>query len=209
MPEREIEVVAEAVERALAKQRAEATREVEAILDATLRIAERSAPAAPKVADIVAEARTSNQAFYRYFTGKDDLMRAVQARGLERLTTYLEHQMAKETTPEGQISAWIKGVLAQVTDETAARQGYAINLHIARSGGVQGTDGPLEETGALLVPPIKAAGRPNAHFDARFVQDVVYGVMRRHSHERTPPDPEERHQLIRFCSGGLGLELPL
>ena len=62
-----------AVDRALAKQRAEATREVEAILDAALRVAERVTPAAPRVADIVAEAGISNQAFYRYFAGKDDL----------------------------------------------------------------------------------------------------------------------------------------
>ncbi|HVW42073.1 MAG TPA: hypothetical protein VHC18_12065, partial [Amycolatopsis sp.] len=55
-----------AVERALSKRRGDAQREVEAILDATLRVAARVAPSPPRVADIVAEAGTSNQAFYRY-----------------------------------------------------------------------------------------------------------------------------------------------
>src|SRR6202034_3603881 len=98
-----------------AKQRAEATREVEAVLDAALRVAEQVSPAAPRVADIVAEAGISNQAFYRYFGGKDDLMRAVYERGIARLHSYLEHQMAKETDPAAQIEAWIRGVLTQVT----------------------------------------------------------------------------------------------
>ena len=90
------DAVQAAVDRGLAKHKELAVREVEAILDATLRVAERSAPAAPRVADIVAEAGVSNQAFYRYFAGKDELLNAVLERGVQRLHSYLVHQMGKD-----------------------------------------------------------------------------------------------------------------
>src|ERR1700749_2605525 len=89
----EVPAVRAAVDRALAKARDDAAREVEAILDAALRVAERVAPANPRVADIIAEAGSSNQAFYRYFAGKDDLMRSVLERGEARMYSYLEHQV--------------------------------------------------------------------------------------------------------------------
>src|SRR5215470_13855335 len=111
--------VTSAVERALSKRRGDAQREVEAILDATLRVAERAAPNPPRVADIVAEAGTSNQSFYRYFSGKDELMRAVLARGTDRVHSYLVHRVEKASGPAAQVEAWIRGVLAQVVDHTA------------------------------------------------------------------------------------------
>ena len=146
-----------AVDRALAKQRADATREVESILDAALRVAERVAPAAPRVADIVAEAGTSNQAFYRYFAGKDDLMKAVFERGITRLYTYLEHQIGKESEPAKQVEAWIRGVLTQVTDRTAARQSAAIIRQLSQHSDVDEA-GLLAAVGGLLVGPVARAG---------------------------------------------------
>jgi AcrR family transcriptional regulator len=136
-----------AVDRALADRQAEATREVEAILDAALRVAERVSPAAPRVADIVAEAGTSNQAFYRFFASKDDLMRAVYLRGISRLHTYLEHQMGKESEPAKRIEAWIRGVLTQVTDRTAARQSAAIIRQLGQQTELDDA-GPIAEVGA-------------------------------------------------------------
>jgi AcrR family transcriptional regulator len=66
--------VTAAVERALspssvARQR-EATEEGEKILAAAVRVLERTAPAPPRVSDIVAAAGTSNAAFYRYFAAR-------------------------------------------------------------------------------------------------------------------------------------------
>jgi len=74
--------VAAAVERALDDRQREATEEVERILAAAVRVMERVAPEPPRVSDIVAEAGSSNKAFYRYFAGKDDLILAVMERGV-------------------------------------------------------------------------------------------------------------------------------
>ncbi len=126
MPTAAEDPVEMAVDRALKPLRDDAVRDVEAILDAALKAAEKSTPAAPRVADIVAEAGTSNQAFYRYFTGKDDLMQAVMARGLRRVRAYLEHLMSRTTDPQAQVELWIRGLLTQATNQTAARQSAAV-----------------------------------------------------------------------------------
>ena len=88
--------VTAAVERALDDRQREATEEVERILAAAVRVMERVAPEPPRVSDIVAEAGSSNKAFYRYFAGKDDLILAVMERGVAIVVSYLQHQMAKE-----------------------------------------------------------------------------------------------------------------
>ena len=56
---------------------------------------ERAAPEPPRVSDIVAEAGSSNKAFYRYFAGKDDLILAVMERGVAIVVSYL-------AAPDGQ-----------------------------------------------------------------------------------------------------------
>jgi AcrR family transcriptional regulator len=191
-----------AVDRALAKQRAEATREVEAILDAALRVAERVTPAAPRVADIVAEAGISNQAFYRYFAGKDDLMRAVYQRGIARLHSYLEHQIGKETDPAKRIEAWIRGVLTQVTDRKAARQSAAIIRQLGRQAELDDS-GLIAEVGALLVEPAAAAGSADPQRDAALIDEAVFGVLRRHAQHGTAPGQAECDHVVGFCLRGL------
>jgi AcrR family transcriptional regulator len=187
-----------AVDRALGKQREDATREVEAILDAALRVAERAAPAAPRVTDIIAEAGTSNQAFYRYFAGKDDLLSAVRQRGTLRLHSYLEHQMAKRATAPGQIEAWIRGVLAQATDLRAARQSAAVNLQIA-----QGTRSDRADAArglhALLIEPLRAAGSGDPQRDAAAIFEAVFGTLTRHLSQSTAPDRADITHLVAFC----------
>jgi AcrR family transcriptional regulator len=194
-----------AVDRALAKQRADATREVEAILDATLRVAERVAPAPPRVADIVAEAGTSNQAFYRYFAGKDDLMKAVFERGIARLYTYLEHQIGKETEPAKQIEAWIRGVLTQVTDRKAARQSAAITRQLSQQSDIDET-GLLAAVAALLIDPVARAGSTDPERDAGLIDEAVFALMRRHARRSTAPDAADCDHVIGFCLRGLTRE---
>src|SRR6201995_4278174 len=117
--------VTAAVERALDDRQREATEEVERILAAAVRVMERVAPEPPRVSDIVAEAGSSNKAFYRYFAGKDDLILAVMERGVGIVVSYLQHQMAKEGRPADKIARWIEGTLAQVSDPHLVRKSRA------------------------------------------------------------------------------------
>ena len=88
----------------------------------------------PRVADIVAAAGLSNDAFYRHFPSKDALVAALLEDGTERLQSYLAHQMAKEATPEGKVRRWVEGVLAQAADEDIA----ATTLAVLWNGGSVG-----------------------------------------------------------------------
>jgi AcrR family transcriptional regulator len=193
-----------AVDRALASQRADAEREVEAILDAALRVAERAAPAVPRVADIVAEAKTSNQAFYRYFAGKDDLMRAVFERGVNRLYSYLEHQVGKEADPARQVEAWIRGVLAQVTNRRAAWQSAAVVKQLSQRDQADETR-LLAAAGSLLVGPAARAGSVDAERDAALISATVFAVLRSHTTQGSAPSAAECDHVAGFCLRGLTL----
>ncbi|MFI1293281.1 TetR/AcrR family transcriptional regulator [Streptomyces sp. NPDC020792] len=195
-----------AVERALSKRRGDAEREVEAILDATLRVAERVAPSAPRVADIVAEAGSSNQAFYRYFSGKDQLFRAVLVRGTERLRSYLAHQVEKATDPAEQIEAWILGVLTQVVDRTAARQSRAIVRNLGDRATAEAGESGLEGARALLRDALRAAGSEQVELDTNVVYDLTFATMSRHAQDGTAPSPEECAHLVRFCLTAVGVK---
>lgn len=199
------DLVTSAVERALTKQRQDATTEVEAILDAALRIAERSAPAAPRVVDIIAEAKSSNQAFYRYFNGKDDLMNAVMERGMSRVATYLAHQMSKADDPREQIIAWIRGVMTQVTDRTAARQSAAVTVHVTQLPSGRTPGGSTSALSDLLLDPLVRAGSSTPELDAHIVQEAVMGTMNHHFRMLSTPDEAEIDHLITFCLRGLAI----
>ncbi|MCW2719174.1 MAG: regulatory protein TetR [Pseudonocardia sp.] len=190
-----------AVDRALSRQQRDALGEVELILDAALRVAERVSPAEPKVADIVAEAGTSNQTFYRYFAGKPDLMLAVVERGLVRVAGYLDHQMSKHTDPVEQVVAWVDGLLTQLVRPDAARQGSAVMQQLATTGRMREPAGLalLDRLGALLVAPVTALGRPEPARDAQVLQETLMGVLQRHVVNGTAPDEPERAHLVAFC----------
>jgi AcrR family transcriptional regulator len=191
-----------AVDRALSKHRADATREVEGLLDAALRVAERMAPASPRVADIVTEAGTSNQAFYRYFAGKDDLMRAVFQRGIARLYSYLEHQIAKETDPAHQIGAWIRGILTQATNRQAARQSAAVNLQLSQHRGADDLAVPASLR-LLLIDAVTALGSADPQRDSDAIGEVVFGTIRRHIAQSTAPTEADCAHLVVFCLAGV------
>lgn len=196
-----------AVDRALKPLRDDAVRDVEAILDAALKVAEKSTPAAPRVADIVAEAGTSNQAFYRYFTGKEDLMQAVMARGLRRVRAYLEYRMSKSDDPKVQIELWIRGLLTQATNQTAARQGAAVSEILAGSHRRPDTR-TAEATNALwdlLLAPLNALASTHAELDAAVIHEATMGIMQRHLQAQTAPSEEQCDHLVAFCIHGLNL----
>jgi AcrR family transcriptional regulator len=164
------------------------------------------APNEPKVADIVAEAGTSNQTFYRYFAGKSDLMAAVQERGIVRVRSYLARRMDRHESPGDQVAAWVEGLMAQVTSPATARQSVAVAQELQRDGATAGEVSLLDMLGALLVPVLVRAGNADPALDARALQDVVLGVVRRHALSGTVPSAQERTHLLDFCLGVVGRE---
>lgn len=195
--------VTAAVERALDDRQREATEEVERILAAAVRVMERAAPEPPRVSDIVAEAGSSNKAFYRYFAGKDDLILAVMERGVAIVVSYLEHQMAKELSPDTKIARWIEGTLAQVADP------HLISMSRAAAGQLSNwlaTDRemlrPLRD---LLTAPVTALGSSDVDRDVEAVYGCTVATMRRYVGSAERPGRDDIEHLVRFCLLGLGV----
>src|ERR1700730_16401818 len=102
-------VVARVAQRAVALREADYAEEVRRLLDAGLEVMERcGTTSSPRVADIVQAAQLSNEAFYRHFASKEDLVAAIVEAGAERLASYLRHQMGKDRDPRTQVRVWIE-----------------------------------------------------------------------------------------------------
>lgn len=197
--------VAAAVERALDERQRDATEEVQRILAAAVRVMERVAPEPPRVSDIVAEAGSSNKAFYRYFAGKDELILAVMERGVAIVVSYLEHQMAKESRPADQIARWIEGALAQVADPHLISMSRAAAGQLSVATNRQAADQemmrPLRD---LLVTPVAALGSTDVDRDVDAVFDCTAATMRRYVGSADRPGPDDIAHVVRFCLRGLG-----
>jgi len=201
--------VAAAVERALDDRQREATEEVERILAAAVRVMERVAPEQPRVSDIVAEAGSSNKAFYRYFAGKDDVILAVMERGVAIVVSYLRHQMAKEQAPAGKVRRWVEGTLAQVADPHLMSMSRAAAGQIAATTNWRAADDeimrPLRD---LLTEPVAALGSADVHRDADAVFYCTAAAMRRYLDSADRPSRADIDHLVRFCLRGLGVTRP-
>ncbi|MET0900638.1 MAG: helix-turn-helix domain-containing protein [Mycobacterium sp.] len=187
--------VAAAVERALDTRQRGATEEVEKILAAAVRVLERTAPAPPRVSDIVAAAGTSNAAFYRFFAGKDDLILAVMERGVGMTADYLRQQMARHEEPADKIASWVRGALAQVGEPRRTARSRAVLGQFAATPDGQIT-APMRD---LLLEPLRALGAADPGRDADAVFTTVAGAIRRHTASATQPDGTEVDHLVRFC----------
>ena len=102
------------VERAVAartlQDRADAyADEVRRLVDAAYAVMRRSGSVDPRVVDIVQDAGLSNQAFYRHFRGKDELLLAVLEDGQRRLVGTLERRMARAARGAGRSKRGSKG----------------------------------------------------------------------------------------------------
>lgn len=192
-----------AVERALDDRQRGATEEVERILAAAVRVMERVAPEPPRVSDIVAEAGSSNKAFYRYFAGKDDLILAVMERGIAIVVSYLQHQMAKAPMPEDRIARWIEGTLAQVADPHLISMSRAVAGQLSNwLAADREMMRPLRE---LLVEPVAALGSTDIERDVEAVYGGTVAMMRRYVGSADRPGREDIEHLVKFCLLGLGV----
>jgi len=94
--------------------------EVRRLLDAAYVVMRRTGDLDPRVGDIVAEAGLSNQAFYRHFRSKDELLLTVLEDGQRRLLATLDARMARVDPGAPRVRAWVHGVMEQARHQEAA-----------------------------------------------------------------------------------------
>ena len=195
------EVLGRVVQRALAQRGMTYEEEVRRLLDAGLEVMVRCGTAAsPRVSDIVAAAGLSNDAFYRYFPSKGALVAALLERGTEQLSSYLAHQMDKESSPEGRIRRWVEGVLVQAQEDVAATTRAVMwNAPTAGSGAPYGRHFASEVLAALIQPAFAALGNPAPERNAMLVTYATLGVLAEHVWAETVPTAAEKDQLVAFC----------
>jgi AcrR family transcriptional regulator len=201
IPRASDDVASRVASRTVARREASYAGEVRRLLDAALVVIERlGTTGRPRVADIVAEAGLSNDAFYRHFASKDALVAALLEDGAQRLASYLRHQTEKETSPRERVRRWVEGVLAQ-TEGDVARSTRAVlwNGGSVESGPAAGrhfASAPLAE---LLAESLLALGSSTAALDAALVTHAVLGRVADHLWQETHPAVEEVDHIVAFC----------
>jgi AcrR family transcriptional regulator len=202
LPEVAGPLIHRAVARSLARRHASYADEVERIVAATYAVIERTGSLDPTMRDILRQSGISTQAFYRHFRSKDELLLALLDDGRRQLTSYLAHRMTKAATAEGQLRAWIEGVLAQASDETAAAKTRPFLANLDRLAEQYPQD--QQESVDLLIGLLEGAlaqlGIPaeRLRLDAVAIYHLAIGTMHQHIRDRTRPGAGEIEHVIQF-----------
>jgi AcrR family transcriptional regulator len=195
------DVAGRIVRRTLSKREDQYASEVRRLLDAALEVIRRCGTSSrPRVADIVAEAGMSNDAFYRHFRSKDDLVTAILEDGGERLQSYLAHQMAKEPTPEGQVRRWVRGVLAQADRDIAATTLAVLwNASALGGGPAAGRHFASAPVSSLLRQPFTDLGSATPELDAALAAHATLGLLSDCLWREAQPTRAEVERVTTFC----------
>ncbi|MBW2383556.1 MAG: TetR/AcrR family transcriptional regulator [Deltaproteobacteria bacterium] len=204
-------VAERSVERAIERRRAAYEEEVGRLVDASFALIRREGHLEPKVGEIVAAAGLSNQAFYKHFRSKDELLLAVLDEGFRRLGEYLERRMQKARTPERRIRQWINGVLEQALDAESARASRPFALSRGRLAELFPDEVRTAEQ--RLVDPLResieeavragelAAADPER--DAALIYGLAMGWVERQLMRSEPPSRRDAEHLLEFAMRGL------
>jgi len=195
------DVAARIAQRTLAKRGADYASEIRRLLDAALEVMRQGGTGyRPRVADIVAAAGLSNEAFYRHFPSKDALIAALLEDGTERLASYVAHQMSKEPTPEGKVRRWVEGVLSQTREEIAATTLAVLwnSGSIGESFG-SGRHSASIPLAALLHEPFARLGSADPALDASLAAHATLGKFADYLWQRATPSPAEIDHITEFC----------
>jgi AcrR family transcriptional regulator len=197
------DIAARIAAQTLAKRGTDYTSEVRRLLDAALKImSEHGTTAHARVADIVAAAGLSNDAFYRHFPSKDALVVALLEDGTYRLTRYVEHQMGKEGAPEAKIQRWVEGVLSQTRKQAAATTLAVLwNGSSVGTGVTAGRHNASIPLAALLLEPLAALGSNTPEMDASLVAHATLGKVSDYLWAGKRPTPAEIEHITEFCIG--------
>jgi AcrR family transcriptional regulator len=205
------------VDRVLAPRYAAYLEEVNRFVAAGIRVMTRTGNFSPRVKEVIDEAGLSNQAFYRHFPSKEELLLAIIDAGTRDLDGYLRHRMGRAGGPVERVCEWVRGFAAQAISPEAAAATRPFLIPSARLADRFPTEVRANED-QLIVPLIealadgRAAGALRADLDpaedARFVYDLVKEWLQRQLTAEQLPAPAEAQRsaarLERFVVAAIG-----
>lgn len=196
------DVASRIAQETLARRGVDYTSEVRRLLDAALDVMRKcGTKSRPRVADIVASAGLSNDAFYRHFPSKDALVAALLEDGAERLASYLAHQMSKETAPQRKVRHWVRGLMSQAADDDIAATTLAVlwNGDSIGEGFVSARPSATARLAPLLHEPFAQLGSSDPELDASLVAHATVGALSDHLWQRARPSRAEIDHIVEFC----------
>ena len=85
----------------------------------------------------------SNQAFYRHFQSKEELLLAVLDQGGRQLDAYLRKRMAAQADPVDKVRAWVRGFAAQAIRRVNDLDWKPAHFLSSTAGSIANTFGPV------------------------------------------------------------------
>jgi AcrR family transcriptional regulator len=201
-------------DRPLERRRAAYAEEVRRLVDASFALIRDSGQLEPRVGEIVRAAGLSNQAFYRHFRSKDELLVTLLDEGLARLAGYLRHRMDAVASPEQKIRRFVAGLLEQALDSDAAAATRPFALSRMRLSELFPDE--VRESERQLVAMLRetleaAAGSGEGTEldpprDAETLYNLAMGWMERALARPDAASRADAEHLIEFALRGLGLD---
>ena len=203
----ELSLGEQAVRRRNGRQQAAASDDVRRLLDTARELMQ--AGAAPRVADIVKATGLSNDAFYRYFKTKDDLVAAIVDDGARRLVAVVSARMAQTDDPRAQLRSAVAVVLKQAADPVVALATRNVFSNATRTAGSDRLGRSRLQSGiaALLVPPLRQLAAHDPDRAARAASVLLVGALEEFLW-LDPPTAADIRQLTEFILLGCGIGAP-
>lgn len=201
-----------AVDRSMEARRAATQAEVERLVAAALAVIRRTGRLEPRVSEILAEAGLSNQAFYRHFRSKHELLVAVLDEGIRSLAAYVAGRMERASSATEAIRAWIRGMAAQAGHPSGAQATRPFAL--ARGQLAMTFPGEVARSAEQITAPLRTAladARQRAEMpavdpdrDAEALYLLMMGWIEARLLEGRIPEENEVAHLESFLLAGLG-----
>jgi AcrR family transcriptional regulator len=204
-------VAARSARRALARREATHDDAVRRLVAASFALIRETGSLEPSVAAIVQRAGLSNQAFYRHFHSKDELLLGVLDEGFRLLASYLVHRVEQAADSEAKIRAWMGGVLEQALrgESAAATRPFAVSrarlselFPVEVEGSERELTAPLR---AALADAVASGALPGAdpERDADAIYTLAMGWVQRVLCRREAAPRAEAEHLVEFALAAL------
>jgi len=186
----------------------------DAILDAACRLIARDGVLDLSLRELIAEAGSSNRAFYRHFPSKDAFLMALVESLFRQSVVELSSRVESADLPAVKITEWINTVLDRSSSPTRARLGRPFVVHGARLSeqfpDVYASIG--NDMIALVQSAIEDGVRSgdltsrSPRRDAHLIFDLTMAVTNSHVLARRSLGDAERAAVVTFSLRALGVD---